>query len=508
MLTRARYSFVLGLLSMACGAPAPDAEEAAELASDGVNSVEQAIRNGTATFERPEVGMLTLTYGDDGGIASGTLISSNVVLTCAHCVLNKRRVVFDGSTNFGTFTMFSEAGDELPPVEVAATYSFNPSYIFDTENDWPDDIGIVILKSAVPAATAIPATVRLEFPLWGSAPTVTHMGFGCVDNNDDCTGWGTKRFRTHTFGSGGHIGLDGDSGAPVFLGDLDDNGPIHAVHSAIESTWPFGWDEDLDARPLWFWERLLAFVRKNQFAFEVSVNYPGSDYESTTQDNAWDCATRCVDDSRCRAMTYVESTSKCWLKDAVPQYRTQSGRISLVVQGRDSVEYGFDRTGFVLSTAPAGPGTDCAKQCLKNSGCDAWTIQWGVGGLQCVLKFGKDSRPQRTSVWTHASGLRGGMDYFSDRSQDLSELSQPSDYLRLYYGCNYLYGTPLGCIYSERDCQAKCADSSLCEYWQYSWGGTTPSCTLYNIDPPSSTGTNSTVVSGLMSNFDKSNTVR
>ena len=100
------------------------------------------------------------------------------------------------------------------------------------------------------------------------------------------------------------------------------------------------------------------------------------------------------------------------------------------------------------------------------------------------------------------------MDYFMDRGQSLSNLSQPRDYLRLAYGTNQIFGTPLPSIYSERDCQTECAKNSSCKYWQYNWGTSTPLCDLYFINPPSSTRTNTTLVSGLMSNFDKSNTAQ
>lgn len=72
--------------------------------------------------------------------------------------------------------------------------------------------------------------------------------------------------------------------------------------------------------------------------FEVGVDRPGNDYTSYTMSrpSPHNCAYWCVNESRCRAYTYVPpgegSQARCWLKDRVPNTVSQPGMVSGIVR--------------------------------------------------------------------------------------------------------------------------------------------------------------------------------
>jgi hypothetical protein len=494
----------------ACGAPVDEAAPGDEFGGEfGV--VTEEIHKGTRTNARPEVGMLEFmnSAGVVTGICTGTLVAPSVVLTAAHCFDYARNRTY-GSTYKGQFVMHSTAGKRLTPVALKTAHALSPT-TDDSVDSTADDVGVIILTTAVAASTAVPASLRLDFPLTpGPGGTVTHMGYGCNGTPDSCGTYGDKEYRTHTAGVDDAVGLEGDSGGPVFLGELGDNGPLDSVHSGTLWELFFGYS-DWDAYPLPYLEFIVAHSRASQFGFEASVDLLGSDIENTIQPDAFTCAVRCANNASCKAMSYVESSDKCYLKGALPPYRAKKGVISYVIPGRSATESGYYRTGGseLRSFRYSGDST-CAKECVKERGCDAWSIELvassGSNRFECTLRFGRDSKPVASNPFVHASGLRGGKDYFADRGQSVADLELAFDYLFLPRGCSYLYGIPMPCVYSEDDCQSECQSQSECKYWVWRRTGRPEQCELYYVDPPATTRRNSMVVSGLSSNYEKANT--
>jgi PAN domain len=67
--------------------------------------------------------------------------------------------------------------------------------------------------------------------------------------------------------------------------------------------------------------------------FERNIDRPGSDYSNTAMDSASGCSLACSQDNECRAWTFVRPgvqtpSGRCWLKDSVPQARSNNCCIS------------------------------------------------------------------------------------------------------------------------------------------------------------------------------------
>jgi hypothetical protein len=62
-----------------------------------------------------------------------------------------------------------------------------------------------------------------------------------------------------------------------------------------------------------------------------SINFQGADLPGERQTaNAEACADLCLEDSTCRAMTFVKSLRGCWLKASVPPSLSGSDYVSSV----------------------------------------------------------------------------------------------------------------------------------------------------------------------------------
>ena len=159
--------------------------------------VEEKVRGGELTMERPEVGALSVG-------CTGTLVSSQVVITASHCV-DYRSAPQAG--NRGTFTIETADGRSLD-YTVSQYISYG-----NTVGEY--DITLMRLSTAVPAEVAHPAPIALVEPAAGTRLTV--YGYGCT-NRGAGTDW-RKRKADFNFGEDSARLCPGDSGGPVIEAD-------------------------------------------------------------------------------------------------------------------------------------------------------------------------------------------------------------------------------------------------------------------------------------------------
>jgi uncharacterized protein (TIGR03382 family) len=147
-------------------------------------------------------------FGRDGSVCSGTLVSSKVVLTAAHC-LNAG----SGTTYVPRTVGFGGSLSESVPIAAAAAHIL-PGY--DQVNAFEDDVGVIVLRDRAPHAPV---------PLHDGAPRVgdevTLVGFG-RQSPDSVDPFGSKMAVTKPIVDVTADGLrtgqsicNGDSGGPA-----------------------------------------------------------------------------------------------------------------------------------------------------------------------------------------------------------------------------------------------------------------------------------------------------
>ena len=165
----------------------------------------------------------------------GSLIAGDVVLTAAHCVVDRPANRLDVLT--GTNRLAPGGGTR---VHVTAKY-VHPGYNPRTSGN---DIAILELETPVPYET-IPTVQAGQFSLWDPGTVATVTGWGDRDRRDCCTNYPVNLYEvdvpilsnpqcTNAYGSGyikskmlcagdlsngGEDSCQGDSGGPLFVPD-------------------------------------------------------------------------------------------------------------------------------------------------------------------------------------------------------------------------------------------------------------------------------------------------
>lgn len=157
-----RLSSMLALAGLAACGPtelrprsvAPYADEHSTLVS------------GTYTYERPEVGSISV----GGGACTATLVGPQLVVTAAHCVDYTSR---DRASVYGEFEIRTGPSESRSfSITRIAAYMRDPSEVIG-----PDDVALLELGEAVPASLATPAPIARAAPAAGTGATI--YGYGC-----------------------------------------------------------------------------------------------------------------------------------------------------------------------------------------------------------------------------------------------------------------------------------------------------------------------------------------
>ena len=168
------------------------------------DALQDKIRNGSVTTERPEVGRI--------GGCTATLVAPDVAITAAHCLGYGTR------TRPGQYrTLTLKKGNESRRFTVNRYRSYSSKL-------GANDIALLGLSTAVPSDFAQPAPISARVPVDGTSLTV--YGYGCtrIGRSSD----GRKRKATYEQGERSYHLCPGDSGGPVFN---DETGAVLRINS-------------------------------------------------------------------------------------------------------------------------------------------------------------------------------------------------------------------------------------------------------------------------------------
>ncbi len=258
----------VGISWMACGGElSEDQRQSEEKTATGAAALGQTPFN--VTRRRPEVGTI--------GNCTGILIHPRWVISASHC-----RDFFESHGGVGRALGTFRIDDGT-----AVRKTFNIIRQIPLGDDYGDeDILLLQLETPVPASVATPATIATSRPGPGSPGFVTYMGYGCYYVPDpsapdgfDTVQDGQKRFLTiRSNATPNRITCAGDSGGPIFWGNLFSNGALIGVHSS----W-FANNDDMMADVTRSRSRILALIAQWEFFGGLDVSATGFCSSPTAQ---------------------------------------------------------------------------------------------------------------------------------------------------------------------------------------------------------------------------------
>lgn len=177
------------------------------------DTADDPIIDGVATFERPEIGWVSLT---GHGTCTATLIAPDVLLTAAHCTGYQTTAT---SSVHGWFTVERAQGDRRS-YDVERYTAFGNGV-------GADDLALIRLWSPVPASVAVPTSIAARTASAGAV--LTMFGYGCTSRDRRDEPSLVKRAFAFHRGRSNNL-CPGDSGGPGVLGF---RGPIVSVNSGF-----------------------------------------------------------------------------------------------------------------------------------------------------------------------------------------------------------------------------------------------------------------------------------
>jgi hypothetical protein len=342
----------------------------------------QQILNGTSCpYARPEVGQIILpTLG--GSSCTATLINSFAFTTAAHCINFQDN--FIGGQNDAFYV---STGSGQIPYRIARIKSLGKTAAGPSSDANPlNDAAIGYLAQAVPASSVpTPATLWSGYDI-PNGTWLTAIGYGATTAyliNDGFHCWintppGGDRQAVTFIAQSGLFRASGDSGGPVFLGQLSEHGPTARIHSGYRCgfdlwslSWNY-WNVDAIVPTLWIEDRM-----RQNYGYEYGMDRPGWDITNFqiggNLDSAlYTCKDACLRNEGCRAFTYKLSDGRCFLKELGAPTTADLNAIS----GLAAESIGnFDRWGSDL--VPGYPVRDwevCKGDCARNPSCYSYTF--------------------------------------------------------------------------------------------------------------------------------------
>jgi hypothetical protein len=339
-------------------------------------------------------------------ICTVTMLSRRYFLSASHCIAHQARsvggriLVTDGTPNSLRFSIDS-------------IYSLGKYFTEETAK--PFDLALGRMLEDIPPSLAVPAVIAERNPV--TPEQVTAIGYGCTQRGAGDVG--TKRVRSYFFPPS-DVSCGGDSGGPIFAGNLAANGEIVATMVGGST---IGGMRDIIAFPTPNKNRIEAMMRSlddrpgGGEPFETSTDRPGSDLPGMPilASSRTNCHDQCAANLQCRAWMFIGTSAgtKCHLKSQVPNAVTTSGRTSgVILRG---LEIGLDRPGADLGPplTTTGPA-QCRNECSRHATCRAFT--WVTGG-SCFLK---SFAPRANPNWDTVSGLALGQGHFDLNGSNLA----------------------------------------------------------------------------------------